>query len=132
MSATYRSTNSKNTYKNFVVVLTVCLLGLSGCLQTENSSSVDDVETVDGSELFKAANSVLKNKCAQCHQGYAEDEASLLEQGVVVPGFPESSTLFTALIGSTGVGRHDMPLNGSMTSTEIDTIAEWITNMAGQ
>lgn len=104
-----------------------------GCLQTENSSSIDGPQA-SGSLEFLAVSSAVKSKCSACHDFTVTTEAASQEffvsSGRVIAGDPENSPLFYRLMGSSGSkGPKDMPASGSISQDEIEAIQAWITNM---
>jgi hypothetical protein len=111
----------------------------SGCLQTENSSAIDAPEVM-GESNFVAVAQVLQGRCVKCHDEFqitSEAELRTVKgrftgRLVVVPGFPEQSSLYSKLIGSTGGDEvKDMPAggDGNLSSGEILSIHDFIQSM---
>ena len=97
----------------------------SGCLQTENSSSTDSI--VSGSPEFLAAVSVLSANCFSCHDEFNKTEDELITAGFVIPGDHQNSSIYYRLRNSSGpLGDKNMPLVGSLSTEDIQTIATWI------
>lgn len=90
--------------------------------------------TVDNTR-FLAAKAILDSKCLSCHNGAQSPnlsnltETSAVNQGMVVKGSPTTSMLYYRLIGSSGGGVKNMPQGGSISASEVQTIADWITNI---
>ncbi len=105
-------------------------LTLSACLQTENSSSLDDAMASGGSPEFQAARTVLSQSCTGCHDYHTKTEAELVAAGLVVAADPEASEIYYRLVGSTGLqGPKDMPQGGSLSSSDVEVISTWIENL---
>lgn len=108
------------------------ILTLTACLQTENSSSLDDdtYGSVGGSPEFLAARNVLSQSCNGCHAYHTQTEAQLIASGLIVAADPEASKIFYRLVGSTGIeGPKDMPQGGALSSSDVEIIATWIENL---
>ena len=115
--------------KRFVVLLFL----LSGCIQTENSSSQDaDLYGggAGGSADFLAARQVIRTNCSACHTFGTMTQAQLLAEGLFIPGDAVNSEIYYRLRNSTGPqGPKDMPDNGStLSGTDLALIADWINN----
>jgi hypothetical protein len=109
------------------------LLGLlSGCLETQNSSSGDAAfaPDEDATPEFQAVRLILSQECAGCHSYHEKSEAQLIANGDVEPGDANHSKLYNRLQGSTGAGDpsggRDMPQNDSISLTDVETIETWI------
>jgi mono/diheme cytochrome c family protein len=99
----------------------------SGCLQTENSSSTDADAVTSGSPEFLAAVSVLSSNCFSCHDEFNRTEDELITSGFVIPGDHQNSSIYYRLRNSSGpLGDKNMPLVGSLSTEDIQTIATWI------
>lgn len=108
-----------------------CLLlfGLSFFLfscQGYNSSSADIYKFTSDGTKFGNAKVVLAMRCGNCHQFHTKTEAELVSLGYIVSGDPTGSSLFSHIRGSNVGGVEDMPPTGSISSTEIQTIEDWI------
>jgi len=117
----------------FVILILILVGGIVGCLQTENTSSLDaDQYSGVVSEEFAVARKIFKQSCANgCHAYHAMSETQLIAAGVLVPGSPEASQIYYRLDGSSGsLGPKDMPQEGAFLSTEeIESIEEWVNSV---
>ena len=96
-------------------------LSSSSCLQTENSSSLDEFSGGDG------VRTILTTSCASCHNYNSLSNEQLIDQGLVVAGDPEASEIYYRLVGSVGGGSpKDMPQGGALTASEVEQIRVWI------
>jgi mono/diheme cytochrome c family protein len=114
--------------KRCLPLLLLCLLSVS-CLQTENSSSSDGgfAGENNNSPEFEAARLVFSQSCTGCHSFHAQSEAQLIASGEVLPGDAENSPVYYRMQGSTGLnGSKNMPQNGSISTTDVETVATWI------
>lgn len=113
-----------------LLVAGAALSALTACAQTDN----DRPQT-----LTYITEAILQPFCSQhvCHSSYAKtsgyafdtvsaSRASLSLPGLVNPGEPETSLLYTVLIR--GVQR--MPYDTPLADKDIELIKEWITNGA--
>jgi hypothetical protein len=113
-----------------VLVAGLALPALGACAQTDN----DRPQT-----LTYLTEAILQPYCSQhvCHSSYARTSgyafdtvsaarASLSQPGLVNPGEPETSLLYTVLIR--GVQR--MPYDTPLPDKDTELIKEWITNGA--
>ncbi|MCC6138865.1 MAG: hypothetical protein IT287_09540 [Bdellovibrionaceae bacterium] len=109
--------------KYFLLMITVFIT--AGCLQTENSSNGD--ASLAGSANFIAANAIMNNNCANCHN-YAElTEAQLIASGDSVAGDAFNSPIYNRLRGSTApTGTKNMPQSTSLTTDQVTQIYTWI------
>src|SRR5262249_21335619 len=98
---------------------TFALLFLTACLQTENSSTQDaGLYGVYGSADFIAARQIMAQNCNGCHTYGAMKESEFVANGLMTPGDPTSSKIYTRLIGSQGgTGAKNMPLSGGALSS---------------
>jgi hypothetical protein len=111
-------------FKNILKL--VFLIYLSGCLQTENSSSTDGAGP-EGSNNFLAASEVFYNKCSGCHDYHTLSEADFVSFGLALPGDPAGSSIYYRLVGSAGPGSpKNMPSVGSISGAEVTIISDWI------
>lgn len=114
-----------------VRLVVAAALACAGCSQTDNDRPAT---------LQYVTEAILQPHCAQdvCHssytktQGYAFDtvaaaRASLRTAGVVNPGDPESSLLYTVLIRP----EKRMPYDAPLPQKDIDLILRWIEGSAG-
>ena len=72
---------------------------------------------------------LMNNYCNNCHGGNSPSAGINLTtynsvRSYVVPGNAAGSRLYQSLTGSSGVSR--MPPGGSLTSTQIQSVADWI------
>lgn len=111
-------------------ILSIFVLLLSACGQNSNSFSNDETNfgnsSVAGSAQFKAVNLILVQNCSDCHAYSNYSEADWISKGYISPGKPDGSKLFQRLIGSGVPGPQDMPVNGALSSDDIQTIRDWI------
>lgn len=124
------------------LAVTIVLLGFQNCgkpshfqreASTNSSHSVDlppGVSLTADPVLQTQALTILQNKCASCHQTGASGGVTqilnvnhLVASGLIVAGDPAQG----ALMDSITSGR--MPLTGSVSSTEIQILADWISSM---
>ncbi|RKU17910.1 hypothetical protein C6501_03260 [Candidatus Poribacteria bacterium] len=81
---------------------------------------------------------IIEQYCLGCHgeTGHFKDDLlieyrSLLDNGMVIPGNPESSEFYKRLLPSTDPNKPQMPLGQpALPQTSIDTIERWITEGA--
>ncbi|MCB0412243.1 MAG: hypothetical protein KDD22_06935 [Bdellovibrionales bacterium] len=100
------------------------LIFQSGCLQTENSS------TLDAAAGSGDSYDILDEKCSACHDFHTKTEVELQNLGLVVAGSAETSPIYYRLVGSSGSGGpKDMPSSGSITSSELEAIKAWINTL---
>ncbi len=106
----------------FRIFLWICIaMSSSGCLQTENSNSLDMYAGAEG------ARGILTSRCASCHDYIQLSDQELIDQGLVVAGDPEASQIFFRLVGSSGTGGpKNMPQGGALTASEVEQIRVWI------
>lgn len=100
---------------------------LSGCLQTENSDSLDAATGITGSPEFLAAQAVFASSC-NCHNFYALTEDQLKASGLVVAKQPMSSAIYIRTKGS-GSPSADMPPSSSISTTDLTKISDWINSL---
>ena len=110
------------------ILLVLFIFATAGCLQTENSSSLDsDRYNGDGVRQILAMNCA-----ASCHSFHSMSDEQLVQSGFVVAGSPDDSPIYFRLIGSPApMGDKDMPAGGQppLTEEEILAIKIWIENM---
>ncbi|MGE0527984.1 MAG: hypothetical protein AB7G93_16900 [Bdellovibrionales bacterium] len=105
------------------IVLSLCLL--VGCIQTENSNSLD-ASTYGGD----AARSVVGTNCSSCHAFHTQSNEELIASGLIVAGDSQNSKLYYRLSGSDGPnGPKNMPTGGALSSTDLQTIKNWIDSL---
>lgn len=97
---------------------------------SQNADLPPGVSLTADPALQAQALQILESKCASCHQTGASGGVTqilnvnhLVGSGLVVAGDPTKG----ALVDSIQSGR--MPLNGSITAGEIQTIRDWISSM---
>lgn len=109
------------------------LIGLSGCLQTENSSSLDadNYSDIEGSPAFAAARGILSQNCGgSCHNFHTLTETELSTLGLIVPGDSTGSKIYYRIKDSDGSGGpKNMPPAGVLSNTDMGTLADWIDNL---
>jgi mono/diheme cytochrome c family protein len=125
-----------NQLAAFIVVYTLSVgCGMIQRDLTPDGTTSDDTLTTStpGASLQQATVAILSTNCASCHgsssgQGNVSnitDPASLISQGLVVPGSPTTSPLYSAVSSGT------MPLNGTvLSSSELQTIQSWILSLS--
>lgn len=106
-----------------------------GC-QDYNSNTFDEdrygkLDLEQTSTKFEPAYRVLQKRCISCHTHatWAEykNERDWENQGLVVVGFPNQSSLIRRTINS-GVAGADMPYGGgAIPKEEYDALTNWIT-----
>lgn len=109
-------------------------LTLAGCLQTENSSSLDATAyTGGGSAEFKAAREVFKQKCTSCHTYEAKTQAEFFAANCttvgpcIVQGDLNNSPIYYRAQGSGGTkGPKNMPTNGTLSAAELQILVNWM------
>ncbi len=106
-----------------------------------NSSTSDDLEYVevtanDADPNFARAFSIIKNKCANCHQSpnphvswnsFNSNDLWLNDSGVITKKDAASSMLITRLSKNGGIG--NMPPAGDLTDEEYTFLKQWINEM---
>ncbi len=108
------------------LLISVVIVFFSGCLQTENSSSLDGEGPI-GSLAFLQASEVFNNKCSQCHDYHTLTEQDFINLSLAIPGDPEGSVVYYRNTGSLGPGGlKNMPSVGSITAGELIIIYDWI------
>ena len=113
--------------------LFIFLIVLTGCVQTENSSSQDaglygggDTQHV----VFSEARELLYVNCNSCHAYGSYSEQDFIDQGLVIAADPDNSELYYRMRGSQGaLGPKDMPVTGQLTQAELQKIRDWILNL---
>jgi mono/diheme cytochrome c family protein len=108
------------------------LIAMSACAPShsvfEKSNSESSLGLMDNAEEQSSLN-ILNSKCLPCHGpsgsgGLANigDVSTLISGGWIIPGQPNSSPLIEAVTA----GKGTMPLNGSLTATEYQTLYDWV------
>jgi mono/diheme cytochrome c family protein len=83
------------------------------------------------SVLFASAQAVFQQRCVSCHASYsANTEAQWVAGGSVVPAHPERSSVYSVLKGASVGGNETMPQGGTLSTTELDTLRNWILNIS--
>lgn len=113
----------------YILLLTIVSV-LAGCLQTENSSSLDGFVPV-GEGLFGEVNQIFSNRCsAPCHDFHTYNEQFFIDTNRLTPGDPENSPIYYRIMGSMGPnGTKNMPTFGTISASERDLIYQWILEM---
>lgn len=93
----------------------------------------DSIITPVLNPYLSAVKSIMDSKCVKCHKvgGTSPDlsalkESTAISMGLIVKGNPESSPLYYRLKGSLGPGTKNMPLDGSLSTEELNAVANWI------
>lgn len=116
-----------------LLIFIATLGGGTGCLQVENSSS-NDFNLSSGENLEETSSEFLEVRaivdgCLGCHGDFGTTQAEWIQNGLVVPGEPFSSSLYFRLKGSEGPGTKNMPPFGSLVSEDVLKIQTWIENL---
>lgn len=122
-------------------VMVVFLAG--GCATTSSTPVVDEATGAPVLTYKSDVAPILKANCTACHGGLVAQKGLKLssldkimaggESGpAVVPGSPQSSLLYTALLHPVADVRHMPPVASekTLTAAEIATIRTWIENGA--
>ena len=114
------------------------MLLLASCGQSYNSNSGDiaayepiegiDASTPDGARLL-VAYKAFQPKCFSCHSGYADYKTSeqWVNAGLVTPGMPSTSTVYTIL--KNAGGRMPPDPVAQLTTEEFEAVEAWISGM---
>lgn len=108
---------------------------LAGCeiLQTENSFSKDLAlygVSSGGTAAFIALKTVLQSNCASCHSDFVSyTEEEWVDNGYVIRGDADNSSLYQRLRGSNTGGPENMPPDSTLTTDEISVVNAWITGL---
>jgi uncharacterized membrane protein len=103
-----------------------------------NSSTSDDLEYIenvanDGDRNFSQAFSIIKNRCASCHDHHQEwnsfnsNQLWIDQSGVITKSNATTSQLITKLSRNGGSGT--MPPSGELTNDEYIFLKKWINEM---
>jgi len=124
------------------ITILLALFILNSC-QVNNSFSADKVKIVPvdnskESQLNSKALKILSSKCINCHSSSihkfwneADNIDFFIQEGLVTPGNPENSDLYSYLEGYGKIG--GMPENASaLTKEEAQIIKEWILQSSKQ
>lgn len=118
--------------------LSLFLMGfaLVGCLQTENSSSLDATAySGGGSPEFIAARAIFKQKCTSCHYHAFEAKtqaeffaANCTVSGpCIIQGDLNNSPIYYRAQGSGGTkGPKNMPTDGTLSASELQVLVTWM------
>lgn len=125
-------------YADKIIFAMTLLLTACG-MQTSNSFSGDGnrygESTVDfskSSASFAAVRTILKNRCALCHEGFTRySEPEWVANQYITPGDPEGSTIYRRLRGAKVGGIENMPQGGSLAADELAAFYSWIKNISG-
>lgn len=116
--------------RRFAAIASLVLLAFGGgCIQTENSNSMDDLiyGAAGGSPGFGTVRFILYQSCANCHNYHTMSEDQMKAEGILVGGSPTSSSIYHRLKGALGgAGPKNMPPNGALTQADIADIEDWI------
>lgn len=123
---------------SFVLVLfgQNCSMGFAPIVYLDHFSSTSS----SSSGEFLAAKTILKNNCTSCHSPSGVQADSRLDMtaesqfelaGLVVAGQPDQSKLIQKLKNFTGTSSltKTMPLNGSISDSDYQTLRRWIMAM---
>jgi len=109
------------------LVALLASLVMAGCVQTENSSSMDKFTYGSGDDLFSSVRTIMGTNCASCHDYHTRTEAELVAAGLAVAADYLNSKLYYRLAGSDGGGGpKNMPSGGVLSTEELETIKNWI------
>ena len=122
------------------VLLLSLFFWATACYENQDSSSDDagglTINPGDSAQ-FIAAKTLFAGSCAGggCHSDFSsKTEAQFVAQGFVVPGDPDSSTVYCRLQGSTGACGGDpknMPLGQpALDSSELLIVSDWINTVS--
>jgi len=105
-----------------------------GC-QSYNNSSRDRYQyaAFDTSSAFGQAMQIFSTRCITCHSyfGTYTTEALWKSSGFVTAGSLTASKVYYRLNGAgLGIAAEDMPQGGVLSSNDLQTIRNWILNMA--
>lgn len=124
--------------KKILLVLFLCATGiaLNSCFQTENSSS-SDANTYGGLDpsnpsdaLFADAKEVWRVNCTPCHAFNGLSKSELISAGLIVEGDAQNSKIYYRMRSSAApTGPKNMPPSGSLTSGDIQVVADWISSI---
>ena len=131
-------------HNRFSVVLFCCLAFIAaGCQlgatpRSSTTPSSSSSITVVSSTGTASAQSIISSNCVTCHSGSNSPNLSILSTaqayvtaGLIVPGSPGTSTLFTCLTNNglvTPTGQA-MPSGAALSGSEIQTLKDWIAGM---
>lgn len=83
---------------------------------------------MDADTYGSAWREIVGTHCGACHAFHTLDDATLVANGLVVPGRPEDSKLYYRLTGSSGAnGPKNMPTGGSLSAEDVAKIQDYIT-----
>lgn len=111
--------------------LSAVIVGLLiGCLQTENSSSLDANFYGETDIEFAAVKTVIYENCSSCHLYHSMTVSEMVDLGLVVLGDAQGSSLYYRIKNSNGInGPKDMPLVGTINPAELSLIENWINGL---
>lgn len=112
------------------VLLSIILAALfMGCLQAENSSSLDEFYGETDTD-FAAVKSVIYENCSSCHMYHSMSVDMLVDAGLIILGDAANSPLYYRIKNSLGVnGPKNMPTVGTINPTELMLIESWISSL---
>lgn len=118
-----------------VGILTFVTLSFQNCMSSHDvTSDVSSSSLANNERISAGALGVLQAKCSWCHNPTSTevtpipdilDIEGMTADGWVVPGAPQNSPVYTSIID--GI----MPKNGTLTSTEMDLVRDWIIVLGG-
>ncbi len=137
--------------RNLLIALAIVVV-YQGCLPSGfksnselNSQNGGQAQAPTNSSEFQKARAVLQNSCVSCHSpggqaaharlDYANEE-DFVANGLVVKGSPDESRIVYRTQGYMGnlngpsLGSANMPLNGSISTTDFQVLRNWVTAMA--
>lgn len=114
-------------------ILILCLLVFTGCQDTNSNSYDKDKysEVGDGDPAFKAAFTVLQNRCISCHDHSAWSKYTSSEKwiasGLIVAKNTSASPIIYKIYNFGG-GSSNMPLGGStgIPGSEYQALLDWV------
>lgn len=116
------------------LVFLIGLFFLVSCLEPVHNStgSASSSQPVYNTEIDMAAQKIFSDSCNSCHGSaspgyggisYIDDIASMILNGIVVPGNPSASLVHTEIDSGS------MPISGSLSSDDRQTISDWIVSL---
>ena len=116
----------------FPVFMIMGLLLFASCTDQGNDVTAPD-PPVPTAMSWSDVGPIFQANCVSCHGGsgglfldtYANAIAGGNHGAAIIPGDAGNSLLYELLVGSSQ-GIAQMPVGGSLTNDEIDTIEEWI------
>lgn len=119
------------------ILIYLAMFVISSCGATVSNSNSSDRDKYSneklegGKESFRLAQSIIKNKCSECHDFHILSETQMVDQGLLIPGSSSESKLFFRLRDSNTSSSEpaNMPIGGRLDPEELVAIAEWIEDL---